>query len=199
MRAVDPKLHARRRSAILKAAQGCFAKRGFSGTGMKQVCRSARMSPGVVYHYFKNKEAIVAAFIEEDMIWARDRLLALRTSEDPLAHLFLMLDEVVERMDARSLALHSEINAELARNARVRRVVLASDEECRQSLIAALDAAKARGDMKPSMEAENAAFAIMALYDGWLCQASLKGPKALRERQPAMRDALRALLVPDAR
>ena len=50
-----------RRRQILQAALHCFARSGFHGTSMHDICREAKLSPGAVYLYFASKESIVEA------------------------------------------------------------------------------------------------------------------------------------------
>ena len=50
-----------RRDAILAAALRCFVERGFHGTAIPVIAARARISPGTIYHYFANKDALVNA------------------------------------------------------------------------------------------------------------------------------------------
>ena len=52
---------------MLDAAAICFRNHGFHGASMAQISKTAGMSPGHIYHYFDNKEAIIAAIVERDM------------------------------------------------------------------------------------------------------------------------------------
>ncbi|QNG17623.1 TetR/AcrR family transcriptional regulator [Rhodococcus triatomae] len=55
----------RRRSAeILDAAEQVFADRGFERTTTNAIAEAARISPGSLYQYFRNKEEIAAALAE---------------------------------------------------------------------------------------------------------------------------------------
>ena len=53
-----------RRAQILEAAIVCFAKRGFHQTSMHDVSAEAGISVGLIYRYFANKEAVIAAMAE---------------------------------------------------------------------------------------------------------------------------------------
>lgn len=59
---LDPSLD--RRTQILEAAIICFAKRGFHQTSMHDVSAEAGISVGLIYRYFANKEAVIAAMAE---------------------------------------------------------------------------------------------------------------------------------------
>jgi AcrR family transcriptional regulator len=53
-----------RRSQILEAAIVCFARRGFHQTSMHDISAEAGISVGLIYRYFANKEAVIAAMAE---------------------------------------------------------------------------------------------------------------------------------------
>ena len=59
---LDPSLD--RRTQILEAAIICFAKRGFHQTSMHDVSAEAGISVGLIYRYFANKEAVIAAMAQ---------------------------------------------------------------------------------------------------------------------------------------
>jgi len=49
---------------VLQAAEKCFREYGFHATSIQRISDVAGMSPGHIYHYFRNKEAIVAGIVE---------------------------------------------------------------------------------------------------------------------------------------
>src|SRR5213592_4347667 len=53
-----------RRCQILDAALVCFAKRGFHQTSMHDISAKARISVGLIYRYFENKEAVISAMAD---------------------------------------------------------------------------------------------------------------------------------------
>src|SRR5437016_5955123 len=53
-----------RRCQILDAALVCFAKRGFHQTSMHDISAEAGISVGLIYRYFENKEAVIAAMAD---------------------------------------------------------------------------------------------------------------------------------------
>src|SRR5579862_3615639 len=54
-----------KRSAIIDAAVGLFARKGFHGTTVPEIAAAARVAVGSVYRYFETKEALVNAAIVE--------------------------------------------------------------------------------------------------------------------------------------
>src|SRR3954471_17059745 len=59
---LDPSLD--RRAQILEAAIISFAKRGFHQTSMHDISAEAGVSVGLIYRYFANKEAGIAAMAD---------------------------------------------------------------------------------------------------------------------------------------
>ena len=53
-----------RRTQILEAAVVCFAKHGFHQASMHDISAEAGISVGLIYRYFQNKEAVIAAMAE---------------------------------------------------------------------------------------------------------------------------------------
>ena len=45
-----------RRERILNAARNVFFKKGYIGASMRDIALKAELSPGLIYHYFKNKD-----------------------------------------------------------------------------------------------------------------------------------------------
>jgi AcrR family transcriptional regulator len=59
-----------RRAAILRAAAGAFAERGFAATSMDDVAAAAGITRLIVYRHFDSKDALYAAVLQD----VRDRL-----------------------------------------------------------------------------------------------------------------------------
>jgi AcrR family transcriptional regulator len=60
-----PKVVEDRRAQILDAAMRAFAQKGFSRATNKIIAQEANITPGLIYHYFESKEALLKAIIEE--------------------------------------------------------------------------------------------------------------------------------------
>ncbi|MDX9768565.1 MAG: TetR family transcriptional regulator [Ectothiorhodospiraceae bacterium] len=131
----DPSRAATRRAQIRAAAKECFCRHGFHGTSIAQISKTAGMSTGHIYHYFENKEAIIADIVAQDL----ERLLTLnvelRSAQDVHS---AMLERAVEgiesKLDPDAASLQLEITAEAARNPRVADIVQNADRHCRESL-----------------------------------------------------------------
>lgn len=58
-------LKGERRRAVLRAARGVFARKGFAAAKIADIAAEAGISHGLVHHYFPGKEALFAAVIKE--------------------------------------------------------------------------------------------------------------------------------------
>jgi len=54
-----------RREQIVEAALRVFARKGFAEASNKDIAREAGITPGLIYHYFESKEALLKAIFEE--------------------------------------------------------------------------------------------------------------------------------------
>src|ERR1700732_1855326 len=77
MRRANAQRQSDRRLEILDAAQRCFARSGFHGASMQEICAEAGMSPGNLYRYFPSKEALIAGICERNRAEAADSFLAV--------------------------------------------------------------------------------------------------------------------------
>ncbi|MEW6728956.1 MAG: TetR/AcrR family transcriptional regulator [Pseudomonadota bacterium] len=124
-----------RRAQILAAATDCFREHGFHGASIAKISQACGMSPGHIYHYFANKEAIIEAIVAQDL----ERMLALneelRSASDVKgAFLERTAEGVQDKLDSQAAGLQLEIIAEAARNPRVADIVGKADRNCRGSL-----------------------------------------------------------------
>jgi len=71
------------RAAILKAAMQEFASEGVAGARTDQIARAAGVNKALLYYYFKDKEALYGAVVDNIFEGMRDRLLAVLDSDRP--------------------------------------------------------------------------------------------------------------------
>lgn len=77
------------REEVLTAARDMFVRDGYDSVSMRKVADRVGVAPGTIYHYFEDKDAILAAICEETFARLDKRMEALRddSSGDPLARL----------------------------------------------------------------------------------------------------------------
>ncbi|QDF95328.1 TetR family transcriptional regulator [Azoarcus sp. DD4] len=166
-----------RRAQILEAAVACFRAHGFHGASIAQISKTAGMSAGHIYHYFENKEAIIAAIVERDL----ERLLTLsaemRSARDVLEAMIERAAEGVrDNLDPESAGLKLEIVAEASRNPRMAEIVRNADKLCAASLAETLRTMR-RNCGHHDDEAEIAGLTeVLAAMFGGLLVRSVRNP-----------------------
>jgi len=58
-----------KRQQILDAAQQVFASKGFDGASIKDLAKAAKISPGLLYWYFKDKSDLLVSRSESVMVY----------------------------------------------------------------------------------------------------------------------------------
>ncbi|MDR2093532.1 MAG: TetR/AcrR family transcriptional regulator [Azoarcus sp.] len=178
---------AARRAQILDAAAECFRSGGFHGASIASISQLAGMSAGHIYHYFENKEAIIAAIVQRDLerivtMWAE-----LRASHD-IGETMVAFSSagVLEAMNAPVAGLNIEIVAEAARNPEVARTVRAADCCCMASLIQTLRTVRQTGG-KHDDEATlvDMAEILAAMFEGLMVRA-IRNPMLDHQRMAIM-------------
>lgn len=128
-----------RRQQVLAAATECFRREGFHGSSITRISQAADMSPGHIYHYFANKEAIVEAIAEREEHDMAELLRKLEQDQGDgdVADVFTrQTREMVERnIDPSYAGLTLELAAEAARNPVVNKILQRSDREISEQFL----------------------------------------------------------------
>lgn len=185
-----------RRQQILCAAAQCFREHGFHGASIAQISKSAGMSAGHIYHYFDNKEAIIAAIVAQDLEGLLKLSAELRAAGDIGQALIERAAEgVADQLDPATAGLKLEIAAEAARNPRVAEIVREADLACRRSLAATLRAIRsAAGHDDDDAKIEGMVEVLATLFEGLLLR-SIRNPELDRGRLVSgIQGAIRSLI-----
>lgn len=75
---------------ILKAAKRLFIERGFEKTSIRNIADEIEYSPGIIYHYFQDKNEIFHSLHQEGFQELRKRMEILGAVEDPMSRLKAM-------------------------------------------------------------------------------------------------------------
>ncbi|MES2117229.1 MAG: TetR/AcrR family transcriptional regulator [Pseudomonadota bacterium] len=196
-RHADPERALSRRRQVLDAAATCFSRSGFHGASMAEISKAAGMSAGHIYNYFDGKDAIIAAFVQEEVERVALLLRDLEQKDDPLQAIVDEIDTSVnEHMAPGFWTLKLEIFAEASRNPKVAAVLVQADLCMRQQFRAIIKAGREQHGLAADdatldgrLEATIALFhglALRALHHPELDKVALTG---------AYRVALGALLL----
>lgn len=188
-----------RREQILDAAADCFRAHGFHGASIARISKAAQMSAGHIYHYFDNKEAIIAAIVDRDLQDALQIARQFVGAEDPLEAMLETMDCAVEQhLDPKASALMLEIVAEASRNPKIAAMVQEANIKAVAGFSCVIRAVlEQRGIYR---EAEDVAYIVEfmgALFDG-LTLRSVRNPLIDRQRMIDMlRKVMRFLIEAD--
>jgi TetR/AcrR family transcriptional repressor of uid operon len=182
---VEPSL-VDRRAQILEAAIVCFAKRGFHQTSMHDISAEAGISVGLIYRYFENKEAVIAAMADRHKKEIHDVLERARTAPSLLESLeILFTAHCCENSPKVQSAFVVDLYAEASRNPQVANLVLGVLQTAMDGLTdliaRAPEAQKSAHDLTPNEMAE----LIFAVGRGMLMRDVLQPPELTSEERRA--------------
>jgi AcrR family transcriptional regulator len=161
------------RERILGAAHTCFVKYGFHAASMATIAEKAGMSPGLIYRYFENKNAIILAIIERQLADVRSDIATLR-SETDFVSLFreLFAKWQSENPELMNPALMLEMTAEASRDPQIGKALAESDRVTGRDFNAWLtQTARSQGQEPDREDVRARAFALRCLIGGLAIRA----------------------------
>jgi TetR/AcrR family transcriptional regulator, repressor for uid operon len=186
-----------RRREVLLAAGGCFARKGFHQTSIADICASAGMSTGSLYRYFRSKDDIIRAMVEDERRGSAALVESLAKQADFVAALEATFAEVlVSFADAGTNAMHAEVTAEALRNPDIATLVRASDEAIRTALTDVIRQAQHAKVIDGSLAPEVVAELLIALFDGLWWRQAMQPDADPQRHMPTLAVLLRRLLTP---
>lgn len=199
MRTVDEEQRAARRTALLDAAEVCFAERGYDATRTADICAAAGMSAGNLFHYFPSKHDVLLAVVDRDAERTATEVSELAHADDPWDALLALLDEVCRlASDPAAAGLALELSALAHRDEDVQHRLQAGDRAFRDALAELLAAGVRTGQVATRLSVEEGATWLAALVDGVFARvAADPGFDALAQRSTLRRVAT-ALLADES-
>lgn len=167
MRTADPELHERRRTQILQAAAECVIAHGFHQASMAEIAQAAGLSMGLLYRYFRNKEAMIVALAARDREQTLSGIAQFAASSDPLSGLASLFAPMVrEALDPAYARMALEVAAEAGRNTSLMAALVADDRAVRDALREALRSQQAAGRLRADVDASHLASVLIAQFEG---------------------------------
>lgn len=170
---VSAEYEQQQREKILQAAVGCFCRRGYHETTVQDICDEAGLSKGGLYTYFKSKEEILAAIVEDSFIGALTEAEAVaKSAGTALEKLERVAAAVIDRFTSRGpYASHSpqlllEIWAESSKNPHLAALCAQGYEHWRTFLADLLREGIAQRLFKPEVDPNALASILVAVFDG---------------------------------
>ena len=160
-----------RRQQILDAAGQCFRQSGFHAASMASIAGLAGQSVGQIYRYFANKEAIIAAIVDQHLVELRETFDQLQSLPGSTAELIAdrVPEILAEKLDLSRAGLVLEVLAEAARNPKIAAILRAADIEER-GLCRSIFARDRKPDWSDA-EFEARCDVLRVLFDGLIFRA----------------------------
>ncbi|RLV56164.1 TetR/AcrR family transcriptional regulator [Aeromicrobium phragmitis] len=166
MRTVDPARHAARRAQILAGAATAFARKGYDRTTVKDICMSAGVGSGTLFHYFTDKRAIFHAILEAD----RDQLLADLADvdmRDPLSAFWHVVERTTTDLrDPMAGAMVLAILGQVTVDPAVGEILGAGDTAAHAVLAELIGRLQEAGQADPAWDPAHAATWVQTMTDG---------------------------------
>lgn len=122
-----PSLKAQRRKEFVSAFAQVLARHGYEGATIAAVAIEAGVAPGMVHHYFKDKDELLSVLLDELVLRFRERVRASEPGEDRLAAYVEGAVGLTQNADVIAAKCWVSVFAEAVRSpalfARVRRLV----------------------------------------------------------------------------
>lgn len=193
---LKPETELARRQHILDAAERCFARGGFHGTTMHDICKEAAVSPGALYIYFDSKEALIAGLCERDRAQLSERIEKMARAPDFLAALKAIgetyfVDDPVSRQ-----RVVVEMGIEATRNPRVAEIYLGTEKFCSNAFQALFQRLKDEGRIAPVIDIATLAKVFHVIGDGLYWRRAVMPDFDVREVLPVLAAMIGGLVRP---
>jgi TetR/AcrR family transcriptional regulator, repressor for uid operon len=163
---LKPETQAARRSHILDAAEGCFARNGFHSTTMNDICREAAVSAGALYIYFASKEELIAGLCERDRAKLTAELATIAAAPDLVEAIARLGQHYFIEEPRYKRVMHMEMGVESTRNASVAEVFHAADRYCLDAFEQLFRRGVADGKIAPKLDLKMLAAVFATIGDG---------------------------------
>ncbi len=164
------------RERLIEAASRLFYARSYEGVGVQELCDAAGINKGSFYHFFKSKDELAAAVIDNDWATVRDELLVPTLAPDiaPLARIERFFEQMArnQRTARRETGITpgcplANLTGELCgHKPKLRRKLAKVDDGMRETLEKTLRDAVAAGELPRGTDVARAAEGLVALAEG---------------------------------
>jgi AcrR family transcriptional regulator len=171
-----------RRDQILQAAKRCFLRNGLQATSMQDLFAESGLSSGSFYLYFKSKDDVILAIVEENLSAVLDLIhdLVTKPHDDGLGEaLASVLDTVrAKQRDDQLGELAVLAWSEALRSPNLRESLNVSFGRMRADFARVIAKHQSDGSLPDSVKAAAIAKLVMAIVPGVILQLALFGEHA---------------------
>lgn len=170
---------AARRQQIVDAARATFSRQGFRTTTMHDVIAEAGLSVGAVYRYFKSKEELIAAIVDQVVGEIGARVGSL-TSARPCRPIDEFLTEVLRSIERElgpdgTFRVALQVWAESLHNADLRDLVNVLFSRLRGQFLDYARGLQEEGRLPADADTAGLASVLLAIAQGYALQRVLTG------------------------
>jgi AcrR family transcriptional regulator len=163
-----------RRQQIVDAATQCFADKGLHQTTMHDICQLAELSPGAVYRYFRSKEEIIEAMVEERRRQGIELMKAAGERNDTVQALEELARTFFAKLeDPRGCALDIALWSEATSNPNVRERLREYSRAVRSAFAGIVSSLQQRGVVNPNLDPEAVAQVHVSFFEGLVVQRAI--------------------------
>jgi AcrR family transcriptional regulator len=180
-----------KRAMLVVAALEAFADRGFRGTTIKRIAARAGVAPGSVYTYFKDKDALFRASLEEGWDAFLASLDELAVSHGPFVRTVDRLLDAGFAELARRLPLVRGIIFDAGRSGLLRGRI---DELCRR-VERIFAAARRQGSLRPTVDPASWRAMLRVTVSGILFTAAVAPLARAAAELRSMKAAVRGMVA----
>lgn len=157
---------AARREQLLEAALHCFVVKGFHQTSMRDIAAQAGVSLGSLYNHFESKSALIAEIAQMESIELAPLEDQLREHCGRSGLLRFSRDYAALHQDTARLMLGAEVLSELLRHPELATPFLVTRQRLVLALAAALERARADGELAQGIAAPDLAGLLLDVIEG---------------------------------
>jgi len=160
---------------IIKASFALFLEKGYKELTIKEIMEVTGLSKGAIYHHFKNKEEIYLATLDQyffALLDPKEMTLGETFSEniEIIYHFFSDLFSNIEGMGAKGIEYPMRnffsFQLESEKVDSIREEVSSAVVKFRQRVMAVVQAASDKGQIKPELSVEAVTYQVIALIEG---------------------------------
>lgn len=188
---------AERRTMILDAARGLFARQGYHGTSIGDIARDAGCAEALLYRHFPSKQALLAAVLAEGGRTVRaeiDRALAA-AGDDPFGVLLGSMGRRRSAVDMEDSLRVRSLAVSMVHEPEIRESLEAHVTAFRSLVAAAALTSQRNGHLRDDVGYEQIAALVGGISFLAAFELALKGPGAISAMAPVA-DALLTVLRP---
>ena len=187
-----PKVVEDRRSQIAEAALQVFAERGFANASNKDIARQAGITPGLIYHYFESREALLGEIIEKHSASRMMRALPPGMMDLPadilLKSVALRILENVE--DEKYLQIIRIVLTEIVHRPEIGRYGISDIQDAARFIATILQAKKESGELQVT-DPEMTAQVFLSMLMGFVLRRQIfQDPSVLKYSHEQIADSV---------